>query len=123
MESATKDTPAAGADQGELAGSSSTSTGAPAKAADDRTRYMVLWAKVPQEDDHEYRWLELGWYKAHSQAAARKAAGFDEESGQHGRIVDAAKQGPVQLRAIPESSWPQDVEASEVKTTHALVIR
>jgi hypothetical protein len=95
-----------------------------AKAAGKpKTRYMVLWSRVPQEEDHEYRWLEIGWYEAHSQAGARKLAGTDENSGTHGRIVDAAKEGPIQLRAIPESSWPAKVEASAVETTHALVIR
>lgn len=89
------------------------SSGAPKK----RTRYVVLWAKVPAEDDDRppaYR--EIGRYAAHSGQDARRQAVNDEQSGVHAQLQDAAKDEGVLLRSSPEGSWGgPDAEAERVR--------
>lgn len=80
-----------------------------AKPKKSMTNYMVIWAPVPEEDD-ERKWREIGFYKAHSQEAAKTAARDDKESGHHSQLRDVAASRGFQIRAIAESSWPEDDE-------------
>jgi hypothetical protein len=88
----------------------------PAKA---RTRYRVIWARMPGEDDDaaefEFRYRELatateatddlGFYETTNADTAKRRAFADEAQAGHAALQRAAEEFGVVLRAIPASSW------------------
>lgn len=75
----------------------------------EQTKYMILWAPVPDEGD-PLKWREIGWYEAHSTEAAKLKARDDKDSGCYGQMLDVA--GPANrgfvMRAIAGRSWTEE---------------
>lgn len=72
----------------------------------DRTRYMILWAPKPDEEEKP-KWREVGWYTSHSPEAAKLAAREDKDSGSYGELLDVAAHHGFLMRAVATRSWPE----------------
>jgi hypothetical protein len=87
-----------------------------AEEASSKPTYMVLYAPVPEDPDHDPRYREAGYREAHDgDQACRLAREADDEHG--AAIRKAAGERGVYLRGISARTWKADAKPAKVKTT------
>lgn len=70
--------------------------------------YMVIAALAAQGGDERLAFVEVGWYHAHGETQARRAAIRDAENGHLPELAEWLREtrGAV-IRAVPARSWPK----------------